>query len=482
MSKSTDPRGSRRTPDSPDGNYTFPAGGGIDPARVGILDRILFFSYGVSPEVLAHATPKDVQRARTYGSLVLLVPLFAMLSMFYFASVVMTGSPTVPLTPTQQLACAGIALLWGVFVYQVDRSLLLSFAKSTRKGALVAIRLALVVGLGLIIAVPLELRVLESDINSLLVTDRAALIAERIPQATADIDARLTAKAAEIVQAEKAYESQLAFERTAIAAADAEATNIMRPGCGTICQKLQATAEAESAKTAAALETLDAERAALTDLQAEKTAAIAAVEAEAAHHDGLWMRWETAHRNFGSAMVFLALGFLMLELAPVLSKMASPRSLSDDLEAMREAEAYRRNGVETSPSLANEDAVHGRRFYGAELEAERLRREQEARLRDLDAEFAQRAASSPLDYETPLAGEESVAAEEASTGGSDAGSEDPTETEEAGESGDRAAQAAGDAALADDAELMKHLRESLDEVERLNHEPGDAVADDPERV
>ena len=370
---------------------------GIDADNIGWFDRALFRAYGADPRLLAKATYKDVTRARIFGALILTVPAFAFCSMAYAASIVVGGGPNVELTSLQTIMVLSIAGLWSYFVYQIDRSLFINIGKAAKGAKAVATRIVMAVFIGVLIAIPLELRILQTDINSLVQGERTELLTKRTEAVTSEADESIIAKMDEIaIMEDKVSDQKVEVRRLATIAQNELDGNPQLPrsqrtkkGPGRIYDIKKAAADQATAVLNGYQEELNTLKSELNNLRAEKRNLIDQTSMQVDEHDGLMIRFRAGHEHFPLSMLFMTLAFLMIELTPILSKLLSPRTMLDDLEKQAEADAYAANGIEVD----KEGKVT--RFYSADLAAHKAALKHAAALDALNKEAYSNIKVSP---------------------------------------------------------------------------------------
>lgn len=250
-------------------------------------------------------------------------------------------------------------LIWGLLIFNLDRFIVLSMRKSTGRAYLQAIpRLLLATLIALVISKPLELKIFEKEISTELTLIKQELIAEH-EQA---IYVRFSSSLDSLNQALQALDLAIDAKTTErnqlldLARQEADGTGGSgKVNPGPIYQIKKANAnlvqkELDELKTSSKvtrgnilsqIHTLEKNR--QNALHQLEVGDINGISFQLTALNRLGNKYETIY----SANIFIILLFIMLETAPILAKLLSPRGPYDDLLTVHEKhfENYRKEKV-----------------------------------------------------------------------------------------------------------------------------------------
>ena len=303
------------------------------------LTRFLWFCAGAKPEILgrpecATETPKYT----VIGTTILLTAAFAALS----------GGFAFHLVFDSLLLSAALGLLWGFFILNLDRLIVLTINKNSgllpQLGS-AAVRLAIAGVLSLTISKPLELSLFKNEIEYQLEQERV----DTAQQAEKSADARFP-RIAELQQENRALEKATADKeerrdealRAEREEADGSAGSGQRGARDIYLVKHQQAMQMEEdlrQTTQRNSELIDAHNQELADLQKQKEAQVQEVENAKKNANTLLGRLDALHnlttgknqRSASGADTLIVILFLMIEMAPTLAKLMARRGPYDVL-------------------------------------------------------------------------------------------------------------------------------------------------------
>lgn len=296
------------------------------------LRDFLWLCSGVSRQVLATCPPSEHAKYAGIGGAVFFTGLLAALSGGYALYTAFQNAP----------AAIFFGLLWGTVIFNLDRLIVSTLKKEgnvARQWRQALPRIALAAVLSVVIAKPLELRIFEPEVLEIL----AARKAEKMHQTeaffrekTAETDRRIAVLKAET---EAGYEAREALYQAYRCECDGTC-GTGRVGRGTECERKeakyrQADQEYQTLKTEND-KLIGGVRAEVVALKKEEAAALRHVAT--IHAQGFVARLSAAQKLPFWPGFFIALLILMVEIAPVLSKILTPAGPYD--EAVRTAEAH----------------------------------------------------------------------------------------------------------------------------------------------
>ncbi len=394
-----------------------------DPYVYGTLDdvgrwtRLLWYACGADPQLLARCPYSDRVKFQGLGGVVLATALLAFVSGSYAFYVVFgpkggTALVSHPIDPQALGLAAGFGLLWSLIIFNIDRFIVASTGKGdgTEKiawselvSALPRVLMATLIGVAL--SAPLEIRILETEIDTELASRQKAE-RQRLDKATdarierdakelaAKLDqarARLDTRAAEY---EKRRQEILA-QRHLLELEAEGASGSGKPGRGPawrdkkenldrLEKELEAWKIQVSEQDAPVRDDIDRWRKQLDGIAADVRTEKAENALSAAKMDGLMMRIHLSHEIGGAVPLVILLLLLSIEVGPIFFKLMLIEGAYDALVENQKRLAAARYGVEPKRiELIGDKKVWIEPIYHAAetvAEAKRQRREHEVAL------------------------------------------------------------------------------------------------------
>jgi hypothetical protein len=294
--------------------------------------RFLLFCAGSSTDLLQECPNSEWIKHTAIGMAVFFTSVLAFISSF-FALYVVFGSV---------LVCLPLALLWSLIILNLDRFIVSSFRKSGQpwKEFLQAVpRLLLAVVIALVIAKPLEMQIFRTEVEQILGEQKLA----KMSAMQDDHERRLTANDKRVgglkAELDRYFTLKEQYYRDYICECDGTCGTGIQ-GRGSECQAKQAKYEAfvaeferEKSRIEASLADLKRERDLLTgDHQKDKA------KVEQYFSFGFLARLNALQSLDSLSSLFITLLFILIEAAPVLSKLLSPLGPYDNLIRMSENE------------------------------------------------------------------------------------------------------------------------------------------------
>lgn len=315
------------------------------------IENFFFWCGGADLELI-NSPECRTERSKYFwvGTAVFFTGVFAALSAgFAFTFVLRTGD--IPLTQEQILLCVGVGIFWWLLIFSLDRFIVSSIKKSSSffLQFLQALpRMILAVIIGLVIAMPLELRIFQKEINlSLVKMETAELLENKKVQEDAyqwDFD-RTDKKFNELkeqigIKNIEKTEIEAAIERLPFRSCTGKNTDgttyrySCRPGITALRDKLAAKIQDISDTQEKVTSSFD-----VTD-DITKKISVSNDSLEKALSDGYGLD-KRIEALFGLDTVvhwFVMLLFILIEITPVLTKLLLPKWPYDILLDSREKE------------------------------------------------------------------------------------------------------------------------------------------------
>lgn len=300
------------------------------PSQHGVRDFFWFCS-GASRDMLLRCPAAEGNKYAGIGATVFFTGLLAALSGGYALYVAFQSLP----------GAVFFGLLWGAAIFNLDRLIVSTIKKEATPGrqwrqALPRLLLALV--LSVVIAKPLELRIFKPEIDELLSdkqTEKLLRTETRFREKAGAVEARIAQLKAETAASLQARETLYQEYRC-----ECDGTcGTGKVGRGTECERKEAKyRQADREYQVLKTENDRLITAARTEADGIKKQALTAVqEVKSVHADGLVARLAAAGDLPFWPGFFIALLILMVEIAPVLSKILAPAGAYD--QALRVEEA-----------------------------------------------------------------------------------------------------------------------------------------------
>ena len=294
--------------------------------------RFLVFCAGSSTDLLQECPNSEWIKHTSIGVAVFFTSVLAFVSSF-FALYVVFGSV---------LVCLPMALLWALIIFNLDRFIVSSFRKSGEplKEFLQAVpRILLAVVIAVVISKPLELEIFRTEVRQILGEQRL----ERVASLQDEHEGRLSSNDRRVAslkaEQDRFFSLREQYYREYICECDGTCGTGLR-GRGSECQ-------AKLEKYEAFVREFDREKprieAALADLKKERDRLAADHEKAKARVEeyfsfGFLARLNALQSLNSISSLFITLLFILIEVAPVLSKLLSPEGPYDNLIRMSENE------------------------------------------------------------------------------------------------------------------------------------------------
>lgn len=308
--------------------------GWSDHMKPNLLRNFCWFCSGGNTDILRQCPRSEHIKYAGIGATVFFTGFLAAISGAYAFFTVFQSVPFALL----------FGLLWGLIIFNLDRFIVSTLKKegSLRRQMLMALpRFLLAILLALVISKPLELRIFESEVVEILDRQRT----EKLERVEAKYQEKIKDKESKIALVNQ--ETEAAFQAREKNYQDYKCEcdgtcGTGRRGRGSECERkekkyLQSDREYQEAKLAGAQETGRIRRE-IAGLQAENQTE--KQNAAALFSSGLVARLAAARQlPFGPGFSILLL-ILMIEIAPILAKILSPRGPYDDMLKKIEDQFY----------------------------------------------------------------------------------------------------------------------------------------------
>lgn len=398
--------------------------------------RFLWWCAGADARLLAWCPYSDRAKFQGLGGAVLTTGALAFLSGSYAFYIVFSPKDGTALQSDIHLPSAAIAALfgsvWALIIFNFDRFIVSSSGKgdgtdrvTPREMWNALPRLLMAFIIGIVMSAPLELKVLESEIEAELEADqkqflykldtgdsssveaersrtsaRIAELQQRLDEGEATIEKRRV----EIVQQRKQLELEAEGKTGSHAAGRGPAWQDKKDNLDQLEVELQrdrASLETKMLGTTDELRQVKGELGALDGKTADMKRSNALV---AKHRDGLMTRLRIADEKGGAVPWMLRLLMLMIEVGPIFFKMMVTRGVYDYLDENRKHLARAQLGIEPNATMISVGGAGGKakqelvdRHLGAEavIAEERRRIETEAILAaEVHEEFRRRTITA----------------------------------------------------------------------------------------
>lgn len=294
--------------------------------------RFLVFCAGSSTDLLQECPNSEWIKHTAIGTAVFFTSVLAFLSSFFALHVVFDSVAI----------CLPLALLWSLIIFNLDRFIVSSFRKSGEplKEFLQAVpRLLLAVVIALVISKPLEMEIFRTEVRQELAEQKLA----KLSSMQDEHDRRLTSndRRVAVLQAEldRYFALKEQYYREYICECDGTCGTGIQ-GRGSECQAKLAKYEAfvkefegEKTRIETSMAELKRERGQLNDDHLKAKAKV-----EEYFSFGFLARLNALQGLKSMSSLFITLLFILIEAAPVLSKLLSPEGPYDNLIRMSENE------------------------------------------------------------------------------------------------------------------------------------------------
>ncbi|MBC6996665.1 DUF4407 domain-containing protein [Neolewinella lacunae] len=344
------------------------------PARRPLL-HFLWSCSGANQEVLAACPRSEHVKFAGIGATVFFTGLLAALSGGYAFYTVFNSTP---------LAVV-FGLLWGGIIFNLDRFVVATIKKDgafSRQLLLAIPRLLLAIALAVVIAKPLELRIFQGEIEEILAQqkmEKGAAAGAEFRMRSEELDARRSALQATTEarreQRERDYQDYKC---------ECDGTcGTGQRGRGSECARKEEKYRQSNVEYQQTKAVNDAEIAAIgqqiNELDAAASTARQTAEAQAA--TGLLARLSASKSLPQGPGNFIVLLFLLIEVAPILTKLLSPRGPYDELLARIEHQFYLEQIrlIEAEKLAVNKEVSLRSGLHRAEVDAEVQQKQQTLR-------------------------------------------------------------------------------------------------------
>jgi hypothetical protein len=375
------------------------------------VSNFLFFCAGADTKILAECTHTDKVKSQGIGGVVLATAVLAFFSGSYAFYTVFSPKQGMAMEAVQQVSNIPVVLfsglfglVWALMIFNLDRFIVATsgHGDGTEKITLAEFgrgipRIIMAIMIGLILSKPLELRIMESEIEAQLQLEQEAHVKKRKANLDEEYDKAgkaLDVKRAEAIEQRNLKEQELKKLKVQVDSArmrleqeiDGESANGKKGEGPAAKQKreTQAKAEAEFKETEQRYQpilnnlqqNIDQVQAEIDALLAKRAEDLKIIKAEAAKKDGLIERISIAEEIAPTASNMLSALLIILEIAPILFKMMLSLSPYDYLteNAKRMVIAKRAIDIKTMLSQENGETimdVKNATYHEAELIAAR---------------------------------------------------------------------------------------------------------------
>ena len=392
------------------------------------VSNFLFFCAGANTKLLAQCTHTDRVKSQGIGGVVLATAVLAFFSGSYAFYTIFSPKQGMAMEAIQQASHTPayvmsliFGLVWALMIFNLDRFIVATSGHgdgtdriTLGEFARALPRIAMAVMIGFILSKPLELRIMQSEIEAQLQLEQEAHVKER--KANFDVEhdksqKSLDAKRAEAIEQRNVKEQELKKLKMLVDSArmrleqeiDGESANGKKGEGPAAKQKreTQAKAEAEFKETEKRYEpilnnlqkNIDQVQSELDALIANRAEQLKIIQAEAAKKDGLIERASIAHKIAPTASWLLTALLIILEIAPILFKMMLSLSPYDYLTENEKRKVIASRAIDIKTMLAQDSSqkimdVKNATYYEADLIAGRdigkARIEQELTLKAQD--------------------------------------------------------------------------------------------------
>ena len=338
----------------------YDPGSTMDPylydKHAGRFQKLLWYSAGADTQLLLQCPQSDRVKMEGIGGTVLATTILAFFSgwyAFYTVFVPKTGLALTGPAATTDIRTAIIAtfaaLIWAAVIFNLDRFIVSSGGKGdgseevTPKELLYSVpRILMACIIGFALSKPLEIKIMETEIEAQLKIDQTTYSQNRFKEADKPFQEKKTIYEKEIDEAKARFqqrEEEIAKQtkdvqaQRALVEREAEgASGSGKSGRGPAWKDKRENLDKKEAELAEAKVIWDKEskqldatianaKASLADAQAKRDDARKNADREAAANDGLMTRIEIAHKNYPVASWSLMGLLLMIEVTPIFFKM-----------------------------------------------------------------------------------------------------------------------------------------------------------------
>jgi len=351
------------------------------------VNNFLFFCAGADTKILARCTHTDRVKSQGIGGVVLATAVLAFFSGSYAFYMVFSPKQGMAMEAVQQanhtpayIASLVFGLVWALMIFNLDRFIVATsgHGDGTEKitwsefGRGIP-RIVMAIMIGFILSKPLELRIMQSEIDAKLQLVQEEHVKERKSNLDVEyekIGKALVAKRAEAIEQRNAKEQELKKLKIQVDSArmrleqeiDGESVNGKKGEGPAAKQKreTQAKAEAEFKETEQRYapilnnlqQNIDQVQSEIDVMFAKRGDELKQIKVEAAKKDGLIERVQIAHQIAPTASYLLSALLIILEIAPILFKMMLSLSPYDYLTENEKRKVIANQAIDIKTMLA----------------------------------------------------------------------------------------------------------------------------------
>jgi len=339
------------------------------------LEKFLFFSAGADQELLKRCPRYDQVKLMGIGGVVLTTAVLAFFVGSYAFSIIFRTQPWI--------YAIFFGLVWGLIIFNMDRFIVSvsSGGDGSEKITLRELgsalpRLVIAGFIGLTLAKPIEIKLMESEINFELSKQQQVKKEEYFKKELDEHNVRVNdfeTRRNEVLADRKKIEDEIqAFQNrrdeadrdyrreldgsggtgTQGAGKIAAAKKVVLDRLNQELEKFRADSQIELAKLETRLNELDSD---FGNLKEARDSLLGKAETVAAQHDGLMKRISLAHELYPAASWVISLLFVALEWCPVLFKLMIPNSTYDFLKENQKRLALAKAGIEITSSASSDN-------------------------------------------------------------------------------------------------------------------------------
>jgi hypothetical protein len=353
------------------------------------IEKFLFFCAGADIELLKKCPRYDQTKQIGLGGIVLATTIIAMAVGFYAFKIIFEPKDLSPDAPTGSglftVAAFVVGSIWALIIFNLDRFIVSvsgtgdgSEGVSPREFVLALPRLFLAAVIGFTLSKPIEIKIMESELNIQLIAEQKEIQAKLLQSNIKEYETQRSDYEKLKIEALEEKKKLESYRDSFRATRDTAETNYRneergaagtgKAGFGEATKRREATyklAQDEydrvSKETAAKLEILekrinsldlDLEKLASKRDKAEKTSKV-----ESQQNDGLVKRIMMAHELYPTASWTITALFITLELCPVLFKMLIPASTYDYLKENAKRLSLAENGIEIQANYTDNEKL-----------------------------------------------------------------------------------------------------------------------------
>lgn len=352
-----------------------------DPDAVSKFTRFLWWCAGADRQLLVRCPNSDRVKMQGIGGMVLATGALAFLSGSYAFYTVFSPKIDTTLAPAQDLThwpsfilAVMFGVIWALVIFNIDRFIVGSTGKGDGTDAITwgelgraLPRIAMATVIGVTLAAPLEIRILESEIRAELDVaqgEHLATLNQPYLEATAARKAELNGKIsdarnmlADLNEQRNAWQERVNQQRRAVEQEAEGRSASGKPGTGPAWRDKRenlAKIEAEQAGETARIETrieglerdIDTWQKEIDANDEALSGQIAQNQKRASHKDGLMERVRLAHKIGGWVPYWITALLLCIEVGPIFFKMMLIKGAYDYLEEDRKKLVTARAGIQ----------------------------------------------------------------------------------------------------------------------------------------